>query len=488
MTISPVLQIVGINDDLVKGEYSITLSDGEFYILCSLPAWLPDAQLITSKQVTMHSIVRVKQYSSISEKRVKLNGESVTTCVVALTGIAVVKRNVSNIIGYPTTVRTTCTHSSSSSSSPGRPIVSPHLSVGSSSDSPSDLIFSQRLEIARGILAETGNSDIKSFAKQCCDALYLPRNLTEGFRSLYIMHYCAFMEQSLAKVVTGSHGRAVRAFETYLDCVEGCTQLFKSIASDMSESIDTRAMAVYACSLPSSILPYTASIHMNYLRRFIAMSKKVDLHYLPAPLEVAGCQPGEEMDIRIDPVQVFVSMLKVARGRLEQFGSLAASVIVGKPFADSDATFGLLLFGGARCDNCGKTPDDAGMNYLFKCKACRLAWYCSESCQAECWSKGHRDCCKKFGSFEEGDLLVLFGLKKRYDLNLSIVRLLESDVNGRLKVVLVASGTQGAEEAIGVFGGTKVVKKNIGHRATAYSAGTIISVKKENLRHCRPLQ
>ena len=61
-------------------------------------------------------------------------------------------------------------------------------------------------------------------------------------------------------------------------------------------------------------------------------------------------------------------------------------------------------------------------------------------------------------------MLVLFGLKKKYDLNLSIVRLQGSDENGRLKVVLIVPRTQAIRE------------------------GMVISVKKENLRHCRPLK
>ena len=61
-------------------------------------------------------------------------------------------------------------------------------------------------------------------------------------------------------------------------------------------------------------------------------------------------------------------------------------------------------------------------------------------------------------------MLVLFGLKKKYDLNLSVVRLQGSDENGRLKVVLIVPRTQAIRE------------------------GMVISVKKENLRHCRPLK
>ena len=47
-------------------------------------------------------------------------------------------------------------------------------------------------------------------------------------------------------------------------------------------------------------------------------------------------------------------------------------------------------------------------------------------------------------------MLVLFGLKKKYDLNLSIVQLQGCDVNGRLKVILIVPRTQAIRETIGV--------------------------------------
>ena len=85
-------------------------------------------------------------------------------------------------------------------------------------------------------------------------------------------------------------------------------------------------------------------------------------------------------------------------------------------------------------------------------------------------------------------MLVLFGLVKKFDLNLSIVQLLGSDSNGRLKVMLVVPGTQDLSPTMGSVSEGKIERKDCGHSPTKYSAGTVISVKKENLRHCRPLK
>ena len=85
-------------------------------------------------------------------------------------------------------------------------------------------------------------------------------------------------------------------------------------------------------------------------------------------------------------------------------------------------------------------------------------------------------------------MLVLFGLKKKFYLNLSIVQLQGSDVNGRLKVVLIVPATNELLQ-VGTVSDGKMKKKELGFRAsTKYAEGMVISVKKENLRHCRPLK
>jgi len=134
-----------------------------------------------------------------------------------------------------------------------------------------------------------------------------------------------------------------------------------------------------------------------------------------------------------------------------------------------------LTIGGNFCDCCGKTPNEANLPVLFKCKACRLAWYCSASCQAECWANGHRDCCKKFGRFEKGNPALLQGLKKRPEINGYLVRVEDLQLNGRVVVRVQLPMVRSADEA--------AVSILFHH-----TVGEVFSVKKENLRHLRPMK
>ena len=121
-----------------------------------------------------------------------------------------------------------------------------------------------------------------------------------------------------------------------------------------------------------------------------------------------------------------------------------------------------LTTGGAQCDHCGKTAEEAGLPCLHKCKQCRMAFYCSVECQAARWSSGgHREHCKKFGRFGVGDKLVLFGLKKRNDLNTSLVE---------------------------VFGKSSPDRLNVRICYPPLHEGTAVAAKKTNLRHHRPMK
>ena len=121
-----------------------------------------------------------------------------------------------------------------------------------------------------------------------------------------------------------------------------------------------------------------------------------------------------------------------------------------------------LAIGGAQCDHCGKTAEEAGLPCLHKCKQCRMALYCSVECQAARWSGGgHREHCKKFGRFGVGDKLVLFGLKKRSDLNTSLVEVVGKTMPHRLNVRICFPPEH---------------------------EGTVVAAKKTNLRHHRPMR
>ena len=286
---APILQVVDEVEpaDAVADSYLFCLSDGEHRI------WANTSRTIDRESFNFAAKGQLTNYSTIRLMSYFLSFNATTLrSLVIINRAAVVETKVEGVIGSPTFLGATCIEA---------PAVD---AVDDIPSSPAGCVpYSQRLKVARGVLAESGcaaaEGDMRLVAKQCCGALNLPRNLTEGFRSLFILHCCVSLEQALTRVVTESNSGDVRAFETYLDSVEGCTQLFKSIASDMTESIDIRAMAVYACSMPSAILPCAAPNHMNYLRRFIAMSKEVCLHDLPAPMEVAGGHPDGGIIIRI---------------------------------------------------------------------------------------------------------------------------------------------------------------------------------------------
>lgn len=62
--------------------------------------------------------------------------------------------------------------------------------------------------------------------------------------------------------------------------------------------------------------------------------------------------------------------------------------------------------GGAFCDHCRKSRQDASVVNLFKCDDCRLAHYCSKNCQKEAWDAGHNQYCRKVGCFTVGDLVI----------------------------------------------------------------------------------
>ena len=68
--------------------------------------------------------------------------------------------------------------------------------------------------------------------------------------------------------------------------------------------------------------------------------------------------------------------------------------------------------GGAFCDHCRKSRQDALVVNLFKCDDCRLAHYCSKNCQKEAWDAGHNQYCRKVGCFNVGDLVLFEGGEK----------------------------------------------------------------------------
>ena len=114
--------------------------------------------------------------------------------------------------------------------------------------------------------------------------------------------------------------------------------------------------------------------------------------------------------------------------------------------------------GGLFCDGCGKESENCAS--LFKCKKCRLAFYCNAECQAKAWEAGHHHHCKPYGRFQEGDMAILQNLQKAGHLNNRWVRVEGKAASpGRLAVHLLHDGNE---------------------------TGKVMAVKKKNLRHHRP--
>ena len=114
--------------------------------------------------------------------------------------------------------------------------------------------------------------------------------------------------------------------------------------------------------------------------------------------------------------------------------------------------------GGLFCDGCGKESENCAS--LFKCKKCRLAFYCNAECQAKAWEAGHHHHCKPYGRFQEGDMAILQSLQKAAHLNNHWVRVEGKAASpGRLAVHLLRDGNE---------------------------TGKVMAVKKKNLRHHRP--
>ena len=198
---------------------------------------------------------------------------------------------------------------------------------------------------------------------------------------------------------------------------------------------------------------------LSYLRRFSVLVSECDLTELASKYDEVTVGEGPSGKSAIE------GLVSDCTDYLSRFGGPSQKHVTSKfDLRQDDEMPFYLTIGGNFCDCCGKTPNEANLPVLFKCKACRLAWYCSTSCQAKCWANGHRDCCKKFGRFEKGDKVILEGLKKRTDLNGALVSIEDLPLCGRATVRVLYSTTNSVRN------------------------GAVLSIKKENLRHHRPLK
>jgi len=68
-----------------------------------------------------------------------------------------------------------------------------------------------------------------------------------------------------------------------------------------------------------------------------------------------------------------------------------------------------ITVGGSGCDQCGKSPLEANMSNLLKCRRCCQAHFCSNECASLAWDSWHGKSCRKVGDFSVGDNVCVKG-------------------------------------------------------------------------------
>lgn len=416
---TPRLQVVGIESSSGP-RTALSLSDGVHIIAGSL--YNPTLEeMFRSKAAVVNSTIGVQQC-----------GASVTPGarpVILLVEIKVIDRNFGRMIGNPVTF-------------PSLESVNPTASILSNADRA--VSYSDRFEFARRILMQgvdsVGSSTFKAEADRYLKVLKLPRAHTEGFRSIFIMEWCEIVERALDK--QASYAPEQLGEEAINDDdLQSSTDLFALIACDDTEQRIVRALGNLARAIPTKCENTLKASHINYLRRFLADANDGITDELPAIFHV-GADLNASGYFLYTPTKAFERCIKMARdllifGEGPPRGELVSPLDRdGHPLNKDHATAPYYSsFGGGCCDCCG-TPAEVGLPHLFKCGRCRLAWYCSSSCQAKSWAEGHHENCKMIARFAEGDTVVLHGLRQRNDLNGSRVQVEKPLPNGRFRVFL----------------------------------------------------
>ena len=102
--------------------------------------------------------------------------------------------------------------------------------------------------------------------------------------------------------------------------------------------------------------------------------------------------------------------------------------------------------GGSTCDGCGKAA--VHRSRLKICSRCKLAYYCSPTCQTTAWKVGHKGACRKPGEFKAGDLVYIEGMAGEHAdfLNWSVVEIqAEPALDAGCRVIRIPGGDKGME-------------------------------------------
>ena len=460
-TSAPTLQVVGdcttYRDDGFDS-YLLQLSDGKDWTTALIGSYA-DVVLPSVDLMIKYSIIRMDSCMVVPGAVFQLPSED---RVLVLKGVEVVARNVGRLIGNPAKAKKS--GNPTRSSSPSRGVVRESWS------------YSKKLQVARQYFIEAdrrfggGSGDIGPALHHLSSYFQLPREQTEPFRAVMLIQWRIMLANwhIFANKRNGGKFTAETAatYDRFFANERSVGILKRLSSAEGGESVLVRAMATFIRGVTGFGYSFESggslSNALSYLRRFSVLVSECDLTELASAYDTVTCKSRE-------PPGKFVieNTIRGCASFLSAYGGPSqrqvSSIFDLSPVLGHNLPF-FLTIGGNFCDCCGKTPEEANLPVLFKCKTCRLAWYCSATCQAECWNNGHRDCCKKFGRFEKGDQVILEGLKKRPDLNGTMVSVEDLSLNGRASVH-VRWPTAGS------------VQK-----------GAILSIKKENLRHHRPLK
>ena len=437
--------------------YMLELSDGKDWTKGLVISDI-DTALVHPHLMTRYSLIRMDTCMSVTLVAVR-SGIPVQEDALLLGGLEVVATNVGRLIGNPTKVKKKASPTSTRSSSPSSGRV-----VGAWS-------YAKKLEFARAHYQEANRLCGDNSYEQAFDHLtsyfQLPRDQTEPFRAAMLMHWRVILALPLF-MKKRNGGKVTAEMAVTYDRVFANDRnigLLKRLSSvEGGESLLIRAMASFIRGVTEFGLGYESggflSNALSCLRRFSVLLGECDLDELASSYDEVSGEGVQTCKIVVDELVTDCTKYFSAYGGPSQ--RQVSSIFDLSPGRGNMPFF--FTVGGNFCDCCDKTPEETNLPVLFKCKACRLAWYCSASCQAECWDKGHRDCCKKFGRFEKGDQVILWGLKKRPDLNGALVSVEDLPLNGRAAVRVIWS------------------------TARLVQVGAVLSIKKENLKHHRPLK
>lgn len=109
-----------------------------------------------------------------------------------------------------------------------------------------------------------------------------------------------------------------------------------------------------------------------------------------------------------------------------------------------------LELGGSKCDCCGKTLQELGVTRLSCCSLCKMAYYCSPTCQRKQWRAGHKEACRKPGMIKSNDVMELRGLQARPELNNSVVMVRRKDPSQDARWVVLAPDGPFREKEISI--------------------------------------